>query len=315
MSPGVSMAVLPWTRALLECALPMLFALGATSCHSHEPTPPSPGASASAPSPATAVPPVKRVFSVTGPAPDDGSAPSFVLSTAPPASSEKPVAWHARKAALRSVQSGPWTIAWTSEAGTARAPGSDPWTLFERPADEPECEREFSGRVLSVVGTVVSSFVSDSEFCVHAAHPSEDRAFTAVDLAKVARKETDPKSSLFEWFDRRQVVHALATDPYLAKFRTDPSLSDEDAVRALRESECDFTTEGYETAWAVYDVQGDQVAVRVGLPYGCGGARGRVTQIGLVLSPKHDFRAKVQAAQQDGLLMSRLAADFRPMNE
>lgn len=252
---------------------------------------------------------------MTGPAPDDGSAPSFVFSTAPPTSLQKPVAWHARKAGLRRVQIDPWTIAWTSDVGTARAPGTDPWTLFERPADEPECEREFSGRVLSLVGTVVSSFVSNSEFCAHAAHPSEDRTFTAVDLSKVARKESDPKSSLFEWFDRSQVVHALATDPYLAKFRTNPSLSDEDALKALGGSECEFTTDGYETAWAVYDAQGDQVSVRVGLPYGCGAARGRITQIGLVLTPRRDFRAKVQAARHDGLLMSQLAADFRPMDE
>jgi hypothetical protein len=307
--------VLASTRTSLAGAAPMLLALGAMSCRRDEPMPPSPSTSASAPLPATAAAPVKRAFSVTGPAPDDGSAPSFVPSTAHPASSEKPVAWHARKAGLRTVQNDPWTIVWTSDLGTARAPGTGPWTLFERSADDPGCEREFSGRVLSVVGTVVSSFVSNSEFCAHAAHPSEDRTFTAVDVAKVMKKESDPKSSLFEWFERRQVVHALATDPYLAKFRAAPSLSDEDAIEALRESQCEFTTDGYETAWAVYDAQGDQVSVRIGLPYGCGAARGRITQIGLVLTPSPDFRAKVQAAQRDGLLMSRLAADFRPMDE
>ena len=78
------------------------------------------------------------------------------------------------------------------------------------------------------------------------------------------------------------------------------------ALLADNSNECDYRFEGATlTHFAFHHLEKGKVAVRVGLPYGCEAARGKLTQLGFLLP----IPAKLQealtaaAAQKSGFLM------------
>jgi len=120
-----------------------------------------------------------------------------------------------------------------------------------------------------------------------------ERTFEVVDRA---RSDHSPEVGvpLYEFFDRSQVERALQNDPFLRKSEKD------------KDSNCVFMLEGFERSFAFHHLQGNQVAVRVGLTHGCEAARGNLTQLGLLLKPKTEFLAELRAAEKAGTLMNRL---------
>jgi len=197
-------------------------------------------------------------------------------------------------AGSRSVVSGEWTITWTEDVGRATRGKGRPVVLWDQAEDE-GCDTSRSGRVLSVVGTLVSFEIEEGGLCEGAAHSFASHRFRVVDLARGAEPEGSAVS-LYELFDRRDVQRALAADPFL---RQHPEGKD-------WESDCGFTIQGFEYSFAFHHVHGDTVAVRVGLTHGCEVARGNLTVLGIVLKPRRDFLAQLKAAENAGTLMDRL---------
>jgi hypothetical protein len=202
-----------------------------------------------------------------------------------------PTAGAPRKPVSKSLTAGDWTLAWTGDSGKATGPGGRTLVLWEPPKKEKGCDEGVNGDVLSVVGTIVSFDLSAGGYCEGAAHPYAVRHYVVKDLARNGKEV-----SLYDFFDKAEVQRALDADPFLRKEK-----DDEDAP-------CRFTLEGFEKSFAFHHVEGDKVAVRVGLTHGCEVMRGNLTQLGLLLTPKPDLLARLEAAEKSGTLMKTLAA-------
>ncbi len=267
------------------CAV--LFVHAVVACHdASRPTGEAPrGSSGSVPDVAVAPRPV------VVPAASEAAATS--VADAPPDA--------ARGESPETIRSEEWTIRFTHDRVWAEREGGAPWTIFPRSPPHADCYEEHSGQVLSVVGPIVSYYAFHAAECAHAAHPSEVTAFYAVDLRKIANHEVDPSASLFEYFERAEVEEALASDPFLKRFR--------DA-----DSPCEYSLYSYDTHWAVYEKKGARVGIRLGLPHGCEVMRGRLTQIGLLLTPKPAFQQPIDLAAKAGHLMASLAPNVTRSN-
>lgn len=203
------------------------------------------------------------------------------------------LAWPARgepKETPKTLQAGSWTLTWTSKSGKATGPQGRTVVLWEQPKPEPDCAEEtIDGAVLSVVGTIVSMDLSRYSDC-GGAHPSSWRTYEVLDLTQPSRR-----LSLYDFFDKSEVQRVMNADPFLRKAKT------------REDAECEFTLEGFEKSFAFHHVEGNKVAVRVGLTHGCEAMRGHLTQLGLLLTPKPDFLTRLRAAEQAGTLMKSVA--------
>jgi hypothetical protein len=188
----------------------------------------------------------------------------------------------------RTYTAGDWVITVTRTTGTATGPGGKIRSLWSPPKPRKGCDEQRSGRILSIVGTYVSFESQGGGFCQGAAHPYAFTQYVALDLA------TGKPVSLYKLFARKEVAAAIAADSFLKQEANDP------------DAECRFTLIGMETSYAFLELAGAKVAVRVGLSHGCEAMRGRVTQLGLLLTPKPDLLVKLQAASQAGTLMNKL---------
>ncbi len=190
-----------------------------------------------------------------------------------------------------------WTIRWTPDRAWGEDPHGSTFVIYHDDLASVDCDHEFSGQVLSVVGAIVSVYEQFYADC-GGAHPSATQHFRTVDLTKLRRGDLDPSANLFDFFDESEVTQAMKVDPYLMRFR-DADLP------------CEYSLLGYETEWAIYDREGDRVGVRLGLPHGCEVMRGRLTEIGLTLTPKPNFEKSVITAANSGHLMRQLAPNVK----
>lgn len=188
----------------------------------------------------------------------------------------------------RTYSAGEWTLQVTPAEGKATNPQGKLRHLWSPPKREKGCDEQLTGRILSIVGTYVSFETQGGGYCEGAAHPYAFSQYSALDLA------TGRPLSLYKLFTRKQVDAAVAADPFLKREQSDPDAG------------CKFTLTGLDTSFAFLDVAGTKVAVRVGLGHGCEAMRGRLTQLGLLLTPKPDLWAKVLEARKAGTLMNKL---------
>ena len=165
--------------------------------------------------------------------------------------------------------------------------------------------------LLSLVGPYASFDFTQSGYGEGAAHPFAGRNFVAKNALET---KTSPKNQntvlampahLEALVDNASLLSALKADSFLQKrggtaFRSARSL-DQVAAALAKRMDCDvyFPEKAADllAGFAIFDypVNGNQVAVRVGLGYGCEAMRGNLTQLGLVVKPSAEFRAELDA--------------------
>ncbi len=188
----------------------------------------------------------------------------------------------------KTVVTGSWTIATARDKGVARPKKGRSVVLWQQQRPERGCTEEHTGRLLSVVGALVSFEENGSGYCEGAAHPWASSNFATIDL------RTGQRVSLYDLFDRADVDAAMAADPFLKKSKGDP------------DADCKFTLEGFDKSFAFVDFKDDRVGVRIGLTHGCEAARGSLTQIGIKLLAKEPLLSDLRAADAARTLYKHL---------
>ncbi len=204
--------------------------------------------------------------------------------------------------------------------------------------DKPEmhnserCRYERTFKVLSVVGAVVSFEDQYKDDC-GGAHPSADTRFTTIDLSKpgevrYAREEDSPMmnvdlaklgkvSRLSDYFSERDILQALTAEPNIQK--AIDALDHKRSPQSLAELPQLFASDDYAlgdsdfelrpdflTRFAFHHVEGDRVAIRIGLPPQSGANRTRHKELEIFLPAPESLREqlKLAASRQQGFLMS-----------
>jgi hypothetical protein len=169
-------------------------------------------------------------------------------------------------------------------------------------------ERDFT--LLSVVGSIVSfqdhSFISFK----HEAHPAGETRFTAIDLAR-----SGERVQLTEFFSEPVILQALLADPLIQEAlrhaeNADPpkTLSEliartSPGVFGFKEF-CYAISDDLLTRFAFHHIEGNKVAVRIGLS-GAGPCREALTQLGLLLPIPDALQSALALAEsgKEGFLM------------
>lgn len=240
--------------------------------------------------------------------------------------------------AIWRTTSGGYDILWSAEDITASRAGNPPFLSVGGGLDSaigsvsvpvaPDdtsgwiCEDEHDLRVLSAVGPILSLEWKHYSYCAGAAHPNLNTSYVAIDLARSEREgvyQVDGREligreiSLTDVFPDGEVLAALISDRLVQKrieeirIKTIRPRTTAELVSMLEGgAECEY---GFETdmlrRFSFDHVEGDRVAVRIGLSHGCEAARGRLTQIGIMLKVPESMREDFAAASDGtrGILM------------
>lgn len=204
-----------------------------------------------------------------------------------------------------------------------------------------DCDYERNFVVLSVVGTLVSFEDSYYVGCEREAHPSIDTRFTTIDLAKsgdllyalgqdTPMMDVDLTSSgkivkLTDYFAEVDILRALLADRVVQKALATLKITMQ--PQTIEELLTLFAPNNYElgdswyelrpdflTRFAFHHIEGDRVAVRIGLPPAYGFNRALHLQLGLLLPIPKEMREHLvlAAKRQEGFLMrdaKRIARD------
>jgi hypothetical protein len=169
-------------------------------------------------------------------------------------------------------------------------------------------ERDFT--MLSAVGSILS--FQDHYFISfrHEAHPAGETRFTAIDLAK-----SGDVVKLTEFFSEPVILHALLADPLIKEALR--SAGHPDTPKTLNEliervspgvfgfgGFCYSISDDLLTRFAFHHIEGNNVAVRIGLSGG-GPCREALTQLGLLLPIPDSLKGALALAEsgEEGFLM------------
>ena len=273
----------------------MLVVLASLACRSKAPAPPRDGevSSDAALVPASTAPALPtRDVEAPGTARAGGAEMDAAINGSGAASS------------IWSGDSGGVQIDWTTRAIAVRRAGRKTVDLIAIPKSEPGCEGDLSVQILSVVGSIVSYEEFEGTTCEGAAHPSAITFYAAVDAAHPGRK-----LRLTDLFADADVLRALMADSVVQRHapKAAPRTAAE-LVTALSASqaECEYAFEkDLLNRFAFHHVEGDRVAVRIGLSHGCEVARGKLTQLGILLPvpPKLKDALDRASSRTEGFLM------------
>jgi len=276
----------------------MLVVLASLACRSKAPAPPRDGevSSDAALVPASTAPALPtRDVEAPGTARAGGAEMDAAINGSGAASS------------IWSGESGGVQIDWTTRAIAVRRAGRKTIDLIAIPKSEPGCEGDLSVQILSVVGSIVSYQLSEGTTCEFAAHPSAVTLYKAVDAADPKRAALHP--SLTDFFADADVLRAMMADSVVQRHapKAVPRTAAE-LVTALSASqaECEYAFEkDLLNRFAFHHVEGDRVAVRIGLSHGCEVARGKLTQLGILLPvpPKLKDALDRASSRTEGFLM------------
>ncbi|MEN9354481.1 MAG: hypothetical protein RL318_1806 [Fibrobacterota bacterium] len=170
---------------------------------------------------------------------------------------------------------------------------------------EPGCESNEVVVPRSLVGGIASWRSSSSGYCEGAAHPWAFSSFRTKILA------TDSSADLRRIFAESDLLAALRRDGVVKKLSPTPPTSLTD-IENLNDSTCIMGFgSGMWTSFAFHHLQGDSVAVRIGLSHGCEVARGSFTQLGILLPVPPAWKEALRAAERSGQLMESLEKKHR----
>ena len=200
------------------------------------------------------------------------------------------------------VESDGWQIGWDDTMGVARRAGhpSAEVILYEQPEQSDGCDyNELSGRVLSVVGSLVSFETTRGWYCQGNAHPGKSARFHAVDLDTGA--EVDIRSLV----EDASIVAALKQDGLVSKALNGCDPEDLESLVEQADGGCAVSFPRLATSFAFYEPRDDKVAVRFGLGHGCEVMRGALSEIEVELP--FPIGLDVEGADAKGQLMNSLA--------
>lgn len=176
------------------------------------------------------------------------------------------------------------------------------------PEERNVCYQERSIKVLSVVGSYLSTEDGGYWNCLGTAHPGAVTRFTSHHLWRPAQP-----LRLTDIFPEAQVLKALLAEPLIRKTLTKAKITPlPTTVPALLKQltelndECEYYfDDDLLERFAFHHVEKGQVAVRIGLSHGCEAARGRLTQLGILLPIPSALQQPLMAAQtrRQGFLM------------
>lgn len=242
----------------------------------------------------------------------------------------------AAEQAIWSGTSASYTIQWTTGDLAARSANSATTAIFsarqmarkdfadiEKDSDV-HCEYERTFKLLSVVGSIISYEDDYGLYCEQTAHPANESRFVAVDLSKPANANRGKDESLLpgnvakltDYFPADVILKALLADAIIQKAlagkrpRTLAELmkliGDEFPTVADDEKLCFTLDPDLLTRFAFHHLEGDKVAVRLGLS-GTGVCRGNLTQIGLLLPIPAALKEALAKAEtgSEGFLINR----------
>ncbi|MCY4139582.1 MAG: hypothetical protein OXF56_15135 [Rhodobacteraceae bacterium] len=200
------------------------------------------------------------------------------------------------------VESGGWQIGWDdSRAVAQRAEASSRRvTLYEQPEPSEECDYdELKGRVLSVVGSLVSFETTNGWYCEGNVRPGIVTRFRTIDLhtgAVVDIRRLVPDST---------IVTALKQDGLVKEALDGHDPEDLSGLIDQADGGCDVSFWYLATSFAFYELRGDKVAVRFGLEHGCAVMQGSLNEIEIELPVPEGL--DVEDAEARGHLMNSLA--------
>jgi hypothetical protein len=149
-----------------------------------------------------------------------------------------------------------------------------------------------------VVGSIISVERNDYVNCPGTAHPSVITWYSVIDAASPRRVV-----ALNELFPERDIFAALMEDAIVKKtlakagVPTPGSLPELIRTLAATEGECEYAfTEDMLSHFAFHHLEGDKVAVRIGLSHGVEACRGELTQLGLLLPVPASLASALKAA-------------------
>ncbi len=162
-------------------------------------------------------------------------------------------------------------------------------------------------QVVSMIGRFVSFEVYSSGYIDGTPHPWAYREVRAHNLW-----ERGAEANLLDIVEEASLLQALRADAYLEKrLDTQTRLKLAEAqtfaeVNAALEEvgSCEwFWPDDVLSRFALYDydVEKNQLMVRLVLPYGCDTRRGLTTELGLVVNPKARFRSTLKLAKEKSL--------------
>ena len=224
-------------------------------------------------------------------------------------------------AQLRTVQSDGWEISWDDSMGVATRGVTDSndverWANKVVLYGEPQlldCEEAFSGRVLSIVGALVSFETSYSFYCEGAASPRAITRFQTIDLR--TGQEVDirllvPDSVLVAALKQNKVIREALEQP--SSWIGEVDIEDFPDLYSIIEwggGGCEIGFGDLGTSFAFHHRRGDQIAVKFGLSHGCEVMGGRLTQVGVYLPIPAILAAGLAHAEAQGYLMADLTGE------
>ena len=215
-------------------------------------------------------------------------------------------------AQLRTVQSDGWEVSWDDSIGVATR-GYNRVVLYGDPKLL-ECEDEvLRGRVLSLVGSLVSFETFHSFYCEGAASPRAIRRFQTIDLH--TGKEVDirllvPDSLLVAALKQNKVIREALKQPSFWIEEVDiEGFPDLYSIIESGGGGCEIGFGYIGTSFAFHHRRGDQIAVKFGLPHGCEAMGGRLTQVGVYLPIPAILATELTHAEAQGYLMADLTGE------
>ena len=210
-------------------------------------------------------------------------------------------------AQLRTVQSDGWEVSWDDSMGVATR-GFNSVVLYGDP-ELLDCEDEvLRGRVLSIVGALVSFETDHSFYCKGAASSRAIRRFQTIDLR--TGKEVDirllvPDSVLVAALKQNKVIRE-ALELEKVDIEDFPDLY---SIIESGRGGCEIGFGDLGTSFAFHHRRGDQIAVKFGLSHGCEAMGGRLTQVGVYLPIPAILAAGLAHAEAQGYLMADLTGE------
>lgn len=222
-----------------------------------------------------------------------------------------------------------WRVSATDITGARSGSGRGPVSLKRRlgiagkgKRGNPDLEGlsvyEVKVRPLSLVGSLLCYRRDD--YWEGGAHPSGDLSYASVDLA-------DPKRTvrLTDLFPDPDVTEALWNDPVVRKALKDAGVTTRPATAAALVKRLEGRTfggdEGFQygfpremlSGFGFHHLEGDQVAVRIGIPWGAEIFRFQGTELGILLPIPSKLREPLRraAAGQEGFLARSLPRALR----
>lgn len=162
--------------------------------------------------------------------------------------------------------------------------------------------------VLSIVGPIMSIDSGDYSFCKGNAHPNTYEKYAAVDF-----RHPEKAAQLSDYFEAPVLLKALLSDRLIQKnikaFNLSTPKTLTDLVNGLSKDPtlwaCEYGfTKDMLSRFAFHHIEGNKVAVRIGLSNGQEPCRGQLTQLGLLLPIPTALRDDLTNAQarQSGFL-------------